>query len=96
MRAYSANSHKDKGWETCTDAVIRKVSEKRERVVFVLWGAYAKKKERLIDTTNHVVLKGAHPSPLSARTGFFGSKPFSAINRALTEAGRTPIDWQLT
>jgi uracil-DNA glycosylase len=95
VRAHAPNSHKDKGWEQFTDAVIRKVNEKRERVVFLLWGGYAQKKERLIDTTRHTVLKGVHPSPLSARNGFFGSKPFSTINRALVEAGSEPIDWSL-
>jgi uracil-DNA glycosylase len=95
VRAHAPNSHKDKGWETFTDAVIRKVNEKRERVIFLLWGGYAQKKEKLIDTSRHTVLKSAHPSPLSARNGFFGSKPFSTINRALTEAGSAPIDWSL-
>ena len=95
VRAHTPNSHKGKGWETFTDAVIRKVNEKSDRVVFLLWGGYAQKKEKLIDTKCHVVLKGAHPSPLSARNGFFGSKPFSAINKALSAAGKAPIDWQL-
>jgi uracil-DNA glycosylase len=95
VRAHTPNSHKDRGWETFTDVVIRKVNEKSDRVVFLLWGGYAQKKEKLIDPKRHAVLKGAHPSPLSARNGFFGSKPFSAINQALREAGKTPIDWQL-
>jgi uracil-DNA glycosylase len=95
VRAHTPNSHKDRGWETFTDAVIRKVNEKSDRVVFLLWGGYAQKKEKLIDPKRHVVLKGAHPSPLSARNGFFGSKPFSAINQALREVGKSPIDWQL-
>ena len=95
VRAHAPNSHKDKGWEQFTDAVIRKVNEKRERVVFLLWGGYAQKKEKLIDTARHTVIKSAHPSPLSARNGFFGSKPFSGINHALTEAGSKPIDWKL-
>jgi len=95
VRAHEPNSHKDKGWETFTDAVIKRVNAKRERVVFLLWGGYAQKKEKLIDGSRHTILKGAHPSPLSARNGFFGSKPFSTINRALTEAGSAPIDWSL-
>lgn len=95
VRAHTPNSHKDRGWETFTDAVIKKVNEKRERVVFLLWGGYAQKKEKLIDGSRHLVIKGAHPSPLSARNGFFGSKPFSTINRALVDAGNAPIDWSL-
>lgn len=95
VRAHTPNSHKGKGWETFTDQVIRKVSEKKDRVVFLLWGGYAQKKEGLIDASRHVVLKGVHPSPLSAKNGFFGSKPFSAVNRALEASGKPPIDWQL-
>jgi uracil-DNA glycosylase len=94
VRAHEPNSHKDKGWERFTDAVIGAVGAKTEPVVFVLWGAYAQKKAKMIDTDRHVVLKGAHPSPLSANK-FFGSKPFSAANQALQEAGRKPIDWQI-
>ncbi|MEO7327777.1 MAG: uracil-DNA glycosylase [Minicystis sp.] len=95
VQAHTPNSHKDKGWETFTDAVIRKVNEKPDRVIFLLWGGYAQKKEKLIDGKKHLILKGAHPSPLSARAGFFGSKPFSTINKALQEMGKAPIDWQL-
>ena len=95
VRAHTPNSHKGKGWETFTDEVIRKVSQKSERVVFLLWGGYAQKKEGLIDASRHVVIKGVHPSPLSAKSGFFGSKPFSAVNRALQSSGQPPIDWQL-
>ena len=95
VRAHTPNSHKDKGWETFTDAVIRKVSEKQDPVVFVLWGAYAQKKEKLIDTGRHYVVKSAHPSPLSARNGFFGSRPFSRANEALIAAGREPVDWTI-
>ncbi len=91
VRAHQAASHKGKGWEKLTDAVIAAVNSKPERVVFVLWGAHAHKKLELIDTVRHTVLKSAHPSPLSARNGFFGSKPFSKINAALGE----PIDWKL-
>lgn len=95
VRAHQANSHKGKGWERFTDAVIRRVNDKNEQVVFVLWGNYAQKKLALIDTTRHVVVQSAHPSPLSARNGFFGSRPFSKINTALQAAGKLPIDWQL-
>jgi uracil-DNA glycosylase len=95
VRAHTPNSHKDKGWETFTDAVISKVNEKIDPVIFVLWGAYAQKKLKLIDTTKHLVIQSAHPSPLSARNGFFGSKPFSAINTALESSGQPIINWQL-
>jgi uracil-DNA glycosylase len=95
VRAHEANSHKNKGWERFTDAVIRKVNEKPDQVVFVLWGNYAQKKLALIDTTRHVVVQSAHPSPLSARNGFFGSRPFSKINAALQAAGKPSIDWQI-
>ncbi len=95
VRAHSPNSHKGKGWETFTDTIIRKVNEKDSPVVFVLWGNYAQKKLNLIDTNRHVIVQSAHPSPLSAKNGFFGSKPFSAINRALRDAGKPEIDWQI-
>ncbi len=95
VRAHQANSHQGKGWENFTDAIIRAVNDKPERVVFVLWGAYARKKAPLIDTTRHVIIQSAHPSPLSAANGFFGSRPFSKINAALREAGRPEIDWQI-
>lgn len=95
VRAHQAASHKDKGWEKFTDAVIHKLGERKKPVVFVLWGAYAKKKKGLIDTSRHMIIEGVHPSPLSAKNGFFGSKPFSRINEALEEQGETPIDWQL-
>jgi uracil-DNA glycosylase len=91
VRAHEAASHKGKGWENLTDAIIKAVSAKPEPVVFVLWGAHAQKKLELIDTSKHTVLQSAHPSPLSARNGFFGSKPFSRINAVL----ETPIDWNL-
>ncbi|GGE15284.1 uracil-DNA glycosylase [Marinithermofilum abyssi] len=95
VRAHQPNSHKNKGWETFTDAIIRKVNEKSEPVVFVLWGNYAKKKKKWIDTKRHTVIESAHPSPLSAKRGFFGSRPFSAINEALRQAGHPEIEWQL-
>ena len=95
VRAREAASHQGKGWETFTDAVIRAVNEKPERVVFLLWGASARKKKGLVDTSRHVVIESPHPSPLSAHNGFFGSRPFSRTNAALEEAGRSPIDWRL-
>lgn len=95
VRAGQAASHQGKGWETFTDAVIRAVDQKDHRVVFVLWGSHARKKKALIDTTRHTVIESAHPSPLSARNGFFGSRPFSRTNAALEEAGLSPIDWRL-
>lgn len=95
VRAGEPNSHKGRGWETFTDAVIRKVGEKETPVVFALWGKFAQKKAGLIDTKRHKVVECAHPSPLSARSGFFGCRPFSKINAALREAGRPEVDWQI-
>ncbi|HEX5690728.1 MAG TPA: uracil-DNA glycosylase, partial [Roseiflexaceae bacterium] len=95
VRAHTPNSHKGKGWERFTDAIIRAVSANDQRVVFVLWGGYAQKKLALIDAERHVVIQSAHPSPLSARNGFFGSQPFSRINAELRAAGRPEIDWQI-
>jgi uracil-DNA glycosylase len=94
VQAHKAGSHSSKGWETFTDAVIKALNEREKPVVFVLWGGYAQKKEKLIDATKHKVLKSAHPSPLSQKM-FLGSKPFSAINKALKDLGETPINWQL-
>ena len=95
VRGGQATSHQGKGWETFTDEVIRAVDAKPHRVVFVLWGSHARRKKALIDTSRHVVIESAHPSPLSARNGFFGSRPFSRANAALEEAGLPPIDWRL-
>lgn len=95
VRAHQANSHRGKGWEKFTDEVIRQVNEHESMVVFVLWGGNARKKVKLIDTDRHTVIESAHPSPLSADSGFFGSRPFSKINRALREAGEPEIDWQI-
>jgi uracil-DNA glycosylase len=94
VRAHQPNSHKDHGWETFTDAVIRALNDRSQPVVFLLWGAYAQKKIKLIDTARHRIVTAAHPSPLSAKK-FFNSKPFSAVNKALAELGETAIDWQL-
>ncbi len=95
VQAHAANSHKNKGWETFTDAIISLVNRREKPVVFVLWGGYAQKKIGLIDQSRHPVIQSVHPSPLSARNGFFGSKPFSAINAALQANGQSPINWQL-
>ncbi len=96
VRDGQAASHQKHGWETFTDRIIEVVSEKPEPVVFVLWGNSARRKRAKIDTTRHIVIESAHPSPLSAHNGFFGSKPFSRANAALVAAGREPIDWNLT
>ncbi len=95
VREKQATSHKNKGWEKFTDAVIEKVSEKPEHVVFVLWGGYARKKVKLIDDSKHTIIESAHPSPLSASSGFFGSRPYSKINEALKAHNQPEIDWQL-
>ncbi len=93
VRAHQAASHQKHGWETFTDAVIRKVAEGREHVVFILWGAYAQKKAILIPPGKHLVLKAVHPSPLAAHNGFFGSRPFSQTNAYLEAHGAAPINW---
>lgn len=95
VRAHQAASHQKQGWETFTDEVIRAVDAKPEPVVFILWGASARKKKALIDTSRHTVVESAHPSPLSAHNGFFGSRPFSRTNEALVAAGREPVDWRI-
>lgn len=96
VRGASAASHQRHGWETFTDQVIRVVDAKPEPVVFILWGASARRKRDLIDTTRHTIIESPHPSPLSARNGFFGSRPFSRANSALIAAGREPVDWSLS
>ena len=95
VRARAIGSHRGQGWETFTDAVIEKVNAKKDPVVFLLWGRDALSKEDMIDEGRHVVLRAAHPSPLSARHGFFGKRPFSSANRALRDAGKPEIDWQI-
>ena len=95
VKEKNANSHANKGWENFTDAVITKLSHKKENIVFVLWGKYAQKKAELIDEQKHFVLQTAHPSPFSARNGFFDSKPFSTINRELQKSAQRPINWQI-
>ncbi|MEL7156108.1 MAG: uracil-DNA glycosylase [Actinomycetota bacterium] len=95
VRAHQAGSHQKKGWETFTDQVIRAVNDKPERVVFILWGSYARQKKKLIDTGRHHIIESPHPSPLSAHRGFLGSRPFSRANEALVAAGRQPVDWAI-
>ncbi len=95
VRQGAPASHQGKGWETFTDEVIRCISQKKEKIVFVLWGASARRKKSLIDVTKHTCIESVHPSPLSAYRGFFGSKPFSKINQLLKQQGVTEIDWSL-
>jgi len=94
VRAHSAGSHQNKGWEVFTDAVIRKLSYEKEGLVFLLWGGFAKKKITLIDTSKHHILTSGHPSPLSANRGlWFGNKHFSKTNELLKKMGKVPINW---
>lgn len=95
VRAHTAASHQKRGWEIFTDTVIGELSQKRENIVFILWGNYAKQKTKLIDSSKHLIITSAHPSPLSAHNGFFGSKPFSKTNQYLIDHNKTPIDWSL-
>ena len=90
-----AASHKDLGWEIFTDEVIKKLNEKNEPIVFILWGSFARSKKKLITNKNHYIIESAHPSPLSAYNGFFGSKPFSKTNNFLISKGLKPIDWEI-
>ena len=93
VQAHSAGSHQGRGWEIFTDAVIRKVAEEKEHVVFMLWGNYAQQKGAVVDEQKHLVLKSVHPSPLSAYRGFIGCGHFSAANNYLIEKGLSPIHW---
>ena len=93
VKAHEANSHKDLGWEQFTDFIIKEISTHKENIVFVLWGAYAQKKSQLIDSQKHLIIKTAHPSPLSAHRGFLGSKPFSKINNYLSKHRKAIINW---
>jgi len=93
VRAHSAGSHQGRGWEQFTDAIIAKLSEGREHLVFILWGNYAKSKGVYIDREKHLVLESPHPSPFSAHSGFFGNKHFSQTNAYLKRHGKKPIDW---
>ena len=93
VRAGSAGSHQNQGWEEFTDAAVRKLAEERDGLVFILWGAYAQRKGAFIDRSRHCVIESPHPSPLSASRGFFGSRPFSRANAYLRSLGKTPIEW---
>lgn len=93
VRAHQAGSHQNKGWETFTDAVIHRLAEEREHIVFILWGSYAQRKGAFIDRDRHLVLQSPHPSPLSAYRGFFGNKHFSKANAYLAEHGYKTIEW---
>ena len=93
VRASQAGSHQNKGWEEFTDAAIQKLSDEKEHLVFILWGAYAQKKGSIIDTSKHHIIRSPHPSPFSAHSGFFGSKPFSKTNIYLKSVGKEEISW---
>lgn len=93
VRAGEANSHKGKGWEVLTDSIIRHLNDRKEPIVFMLWGANARSKKALVTAPQHLILECAHPSPLSAYNGFFGCKHFSKCNDFLIKHGETPIDW---
>lgn len=95
VREGQAYSHRGQGWERLTDAIIQKLNEREQPIVFILWGRPAQEKEKMIDTSKHLIIKSPHPSPLSAHRGFFGSRPFSQTNEGLKKFGETPIDWQL-
>ncbi len=93
VRAHNAGSHQNKGWEQFTDEVILQLAQRKENIVFILWGAYAIKKGAFINRMKHLVLTSPHPSPLSAHRGFFGNKHFSITNEYLIKHGKTPIEW---
>ncbi len=95
VRAHQANSHKGIGWEEFTDAAIRILADQDRPIVFILWGSAARKKKQMITNPKHLVIESAHPSPLSAYNGFFGSRPFSKCNDFLVKNNLTPIDWQI-
>lgn len=95
VQARNANSHKGKGWETFTDKIISVLNDRKDPVIFILWGNNAINKKKLITNPQHYILQSVHPSPLSANRGFFGSKPFSKTNEILKQLGKKPIDWQI-
>ncbi|PGT14330.1 uracil-DNA glycosylase [Bacillus cereus] len=95
VRQGEANSHKGKGWEHFTDRVIELLNEREKPVIFILWGRHAQAKKKLITNTNHHIIESVHPSPLSARRGFFGSKPYSKVNTILANMGGREIDWEI-
>ena len=96
VRAHSAGSHRKRGWETFTDEIIRRLNQREKPMVFLLWGNNAREKKKLITSSKHLVLEGAHPSPLSAYRGFFGGEYFLETNHFLEKIGETPIDWDIT
>jgi len=96
VRAHQPHSHRNKGWEVFTGAVLTRLNDRAEPMIFVLWGAPAQKKKNLFDPSRHRILEAAHPSPLSAYRGFFGSRPFSTINRVLSSWGKEEIDWRIS
>ncbi len=93
VRAHQAGSHQNRGWEAFTDAVIHRLAAERDHIVYILWGSYAQRKGAFVDPSRNLVLKSAHPSPLSSYRGFFGSKPFSQANAYLVSIGQSPIEW---
>lgn len=95
VRAHQAGSHQQRGWEQFTDAIIKRLSEDKSGLIFLLWGNYAKHKGEVIDATKHHVLSSAHPSPFSAYNGFFGNKHFSKTNQLLVTMGKAPINWEI-
>lgn len=95
VRAHQAGSHQNKGWETFTDATIKKLSDQKEGLIFLLWGRFAQQKSNLIDSNKHTILKAAHPSPFSAHNGFFGCRHFSKTNEILEQKGLEKIDWNI-
>ncbi|OAQ42055.1 uracil-DNA glycosylase [Pedobacter psychrophilus] len=95
VNAGDAGSHQEQGWETFTDEVIKAISDKKENIIFILWGKFAQEKEEFINTNKHHIIKSKHPSPFSAYSGFFGSKPFSKTNEILKNLGETEINWKI-
>lgn len=95
VRAHQANSHRNMGWEQFTDRIIQLLNERQEPIAFILWGAPARKKKKMITNPKHFIVESAHPSPLSAYNGFFGSHPFSKVNAFLESVGKQPINWQI-
>ena len=95
VEAHKAGSHQGRGWEKFTDRIIHELECKRENLVFILWGGYARKKGSFINRQKHLVIESPHPSPLSSYRGFFGSRPFSRTNAYLAETGQSPINWEL-
>ena len=95
VRAHSANSHRGHGWETFTDKIISVLNDREKPIAFILWGRPAREKKSMITNPKHFIVESAHPSPLSASKGFFGTRPFSRVNNFLISVGETPIDWQL-